>query len=166
MSIIMADVVARLEPNAAQAYRENQLFELLYADDTLLIGANPDYVGHFAALVERAGADYGMSLHWGKTQALAVRTLDHVKKPDGTPMDHETSLLYLGSVIDGHGRSDSEISRKLGIGKADFRVLSKVWRLANVPIEKKLQFFHGLIRFKAPLWSVNHVVGHCAVAAT
>ena len=33
----------------------------------------------------------------------------------------------------------------LALQKADFRVLSKVWRLANVPIEKKLQFFHGFI---------------------
>ena len=102
-------------------------------------------VGHFAALVERAGADYGMSLHWGKTQALAVSSPDHVKKPDGTPMNQVTSLLYLGSVIDGDGRSDSEVSRKLGIAKADFRVLSRVWRHANVPLKEKLVFFHGFV---------------------
>ena len=59
---------------------------------------------------------------------------------EGTPIKEATSLLYLGSVIDEHGRSDSEVSRKLGVAKADFRVLAKVWRHANLPKKDKLQY--------------------------
>ena len=86
-----------------------------------------------------------MVLHWGKTQSLPINSTDQVKQPDGTLMHEVTSLQYLGAVMDGHGRSDSEVSRKLGTAKGDFRVLSKVWRHANVPLKQKLHYFESLI---------------------
>ena len=53
------------------------MFEIIYADDTMIAGASGRYVEEYAAAVEKAGAEFGMSLHWGKTQALAVGTESH-----------------------------------------------------------------------------------------
>ena len=39
---------------------------LLYADDTLLTGINPEHVELLAQAVEVAGSQYGLALHWGK----------------------------------------------------------------------------------------------------
>ena len=50
-----------------------------------------------------------------------------------------------GAVVDGHGRSDSEVSRKLGCAKANFKNLSKLWAHTGVTTKSKLKYFHALI---------------------
>jgi len=145
MTVIMFDATAKLGVPAAEAYRQGTLYDILYADDTLLLGTSADNVSELAAMVERIGADYGMKLHWGKTQALAIGTDDGISAPGGGKLQAATSLQYLGAVINRDRRLDSEVSRKVGIAKSDFRELSKVWNHANVPVKEKLEFFHALI---------------------
>ena len=140
MTVLMHDAVANLEPAAAEAYRAGRLYDLLYADDTLILGTNAQDIAQFAAVVERMGANYGMSLHWGKTQALSILSADRILQPDGSPMTEVSEMKYLGAVLDGHGRSDSEISRKLGCAKGAFRELSKLWSHAAVTTKDKLRF--------------------------
>ena len=145
MTVIMHDAVALLGPSTSQAFCNSQLFDVLYADDTLLLGAAAADVEALAAAVERVGSTFGMTLHWGKTQAMSVFTASQLRQPDGTFFRGASSLKYLGATIYGDGCADSEISQKLGIARADFQQLSKVWRHANVTIESKLYFFHSLI---------------------
>ena len=145
MTVLMHDAVANLVPAAAEAYKAGRLYDLLYADDTLILGTNAQDIGQFAAVIERMGANYGMSLHWGKTQALPILSTDRILQPDGTPMTEVSAMKYLGAVMDGHGRSDSEISRKLGCAKGDFRELSKLWSHSAVTTKDKLKYFHSMV---------------------
>jgi len=132
----------------------------LYADDTLLLGSNPTHVEAFAQAVERAGATYGMTLHWGKTQALSVGTSSRMKRPDGTNFEEAASLQYLGGLIGADGRMDSEVSRKIGCAKADFNQLQRLWGHAGVTVKQKLRFLDGFVVAKllyglASLWLVT-----------
>ena len=79
MTVIMHDAVASLAPSSAQAYSDSRLFDVLYADDTLLLGSTAADVEALASAVEKVGTTYGMSLHWGKTQALSVCTPVRIK---------------------------------------------------------------------------------------
>ena len=126
MTVIMHDAVALLGPSTSQAFCNSQLFDVLYADDTLLLGAAAADVEALAAAVERVGSTFGMTLHWGKTQAMSVCTASQLRQPDGTFFRGASSLKYLGATIYGDGRADSELSQKLGIARADFQQLSKV----------------------------------------
>ena len=109
------------------------------------MGTDAKHVQAFATSVEEVGRTYGMSLHWGKTQALSVCTSDRIARPDGSLIEESGSLKYLGATIYGDGRADSEISRKIGAARADFQQLQKLWNHANVSVKDKLQFFHALI---------------------
>ena len=82
MTILMHDAVELLTPECRWARDGNSLFDLLYADDTLLLGCDPRHVEAFAQAVERAGATYGMILHWGKTPALSVGTSAKIRRPE------------------------------------------------------------------------------------
>ena len=76
----MVNARSRLPPDAQEALQNRQLFDLLYADDTLILGTRSAYVEQFAAAVKQAGLEFGMSLHWAKTQALTTcsnETLHH-----------------------------------------------------------------------------------------
>ena len=59
MTVIMSDAIEELPFKARQAYAEDQLYDILYADDTLLLGTCAENVGQFAAIIERIGATYG-----------------------------------------------------------------------------------------------------------
>ena len=64
----------------------------MYADDTLLLGAQAELVGEFAAAVGRAGAAYGMTLHWDKTQALSICMQVPILTTDGMPIAEQDTL--------------------------------------------------------------------------
>jgi hypothetical protein len=145
MTIIMHDAVAELPPVPLQAYSKGHLYDVLYADDTLILGTSAHDVETLAASVERIGRTFGLMLHWDKTQALSICTSDRICSPDGTAIPEKGALQYLGATIYGDGRADSELSRKLGAARADFQKLQRLWSHANVPRKDKVQYFHALV---------------------
>ena len=160
MSLLMGDARKLLGPLAQQAIKKGSLWDLLYADDTIVIGESADLVAEYSQAIEKAGATYGMSLHWGKTQALSICTADRIRRPDGTYIEEKGSIEYLGALLSADGRMDSEISRRIGMASADFRRLQKLWGHANVPVSDKLQYFQSLVSSRlqyglATMWLVT-----------
>ena len=139
------DARASLSPQAKAAVVRDSLFDILYADDTLLLGASARYVAELAQAIEREGQQYGMALHWGKTQAISVCTDERVCRPDGTAFDTRDSLIYLGGVISRDGRIDSELSRRIGIAGAEFRQLQAAWNHAGLTSRAKVKFFTSFV---------------------
>ena len=83
MTILMDQARGFLSPEAVAAISNQQMFDIAYADDTMILGASGRYVEEYAAAVEKAGTRFGMSLHWGKTQALAVCSDETLSSPQG-----------------------------------------------------------------------------------
>ena len=52
MTVVMFDATAQLGVAAAQAYKESNQYDILYADDTLLVGTSAANVCEFAAAVD------------------------------------------------------------------------------------------------------------------
>jgi hypothetical protein len=125
--------------------RRGNLYDVLYADDTLIIGAHAEDVEELAAAIEHAGAQYGMSLHWGKTQGLSVCTNQRLKRPDGSPIDDKGSLIYLGGLVSSDGRMDSELSRRIGLASHEFRNLRQIWNHASLSRKRKLEYFQAFV---------------------
>ena len=82
VSVLLTDAKKNLSTAGQAALEQGCLFEVLYADDTLLVGVQPELVEEFARVVEAEGGKYGMTLHWGKTQVLSVATEERLKMPD------------------------------------------------------------------------------------
>ena len=60
--------------------------DLLYADDTLLLGTGSAGLTSFFGAVAECGLECGLSLNFEKTQALNVRNKATVMGPDGLPV--------------------------------------------------------------------------------
>ena len=86
-----------------------------------------------------------MMLHWGKTQALSICTLEKLHRPDGTSIHEQGALQYLGAALYGDGRPDSELSQKLEAASTDFQKLQKLSSHANVPRKDKVHYFQALV---------------------
>ena len=104
----MQDARAFLGMSASAALEDGSLADLLYADDTLVLGESAEHVSEYGEAIEKAGAMYGMSLNWDKTQALSVRSGDRISRPDGSYIEENGSIKYLGAPLSGDGRVDSQ----------------------------------------------------------
>ena len=145
MTVLMEDAAQKLPPQDRERLDGGSLAELLYADDTLLLSVSAKSLERFLSAVSCAGANYGLELHWGKLQLIKVRCNEHVHRPDGTKIEPQTELLYLGSVVSDDGRVHRELSRRLGMAGAEFRQLSRLWRHSCLGRARKIEIFNAVI---------------------
>ena len=145
MTILMDVARSELSPQAKESIGEQQLYDVLYADDTIILGTSAPCVEELASAIERAGKQFGMSLHWGKTQGLSVCTETNLRNSQGDLVTDDGSLTYLGGLLTGDGRADSELSRRIGMATGDFRCLQKFWGHAGIGRKRKLELFHALV---------------------
>ena len=125
MTAVMHDAVSFLPPDARAAYDRGDLADVVYADDTLLLGANAKHIEVFLRAVAAAGRAHGLELHEDKFQLLQVRCSPVVKNNNRDQIASRTSMTYLGASLASDGRVGSELSRRIGAAKGDFRSLRK-----------------------------------------
>ena len=83
MTVLMHDAVSNLDDAASRAYFRGDLADIVYADDTLLLGSSDSHLQQFLSKVADAGDMYGMELHWDKFQLLEVRCSASIFTPTG-----------------------------------------------------------------------------------
>ena len=145
MTAVMHDAVSSLPQDARAAYDRGELADVVYADDTLLLGANVKYVEVFLRAVAAAGHAYGLELHEDKFQLLQVRCSSVVRNSNRDPIASQTNMTYLGAGLASDGRVGSELSRRIGAAKSDFRTLGKVWRHSSLTTARKLAAYSALV---------------------
>ena len=123
----------------------SNISELMYADDTLLVGVHDNLLQSYMTTIGRVGAEYGLSFNWSKLEVLPVRATTAIYKPDGTAVQNKDSMLYLGSSLSADGRAGSELNRRLGMARADFSTLARVWKHASISRRRKLQILNACI---------------------
>jgi hypothetical protein len=148
MTAVMHDAVSFLPEDAKAAYDRGELADVVYADDTLLLGANVKYVEVFLRAVAAAGRALGLELHEDKFQLLQVRCNAVVKNNNQEPIASKTSMTYLGANLASDGRIGSELNGRIGAAKGDFRSLSKVWRHSSLTTARKLAAYSALVESK------------------
>jgi len=144
MTCVMNDARALLVQELGAPAVDN-LSELLYADDTLLLGTSGLALSAFLRAVADTGAEFGMSLHVGKTQLLKVRSPGVVTTPNGENLTSKPSMIYLGGLLSDDGRSEKELSRRIGLAASDFKKLSRIWSHSNVSTLRKLHIFKSCV---------------------
>ena len=84
-------------PEAVAAIFSQQIFDIVFAGDTMILGASERCVEEYAAF-------------WGKTQALAVCSDETLTTPQGERIADNGSLICLGGVLKADGRANMEMS--------------------------------------------------------
>jgi hypothetical protein len=148
VSVLAQDAAEILPEAARRMYEESRLSMLLYADDTLLIGASADGLQDFLSAVATTGAKYGMELHWDKFQLLSVRGAHRLRKPNGECIPPSDTMSYLGVSLQADGCRRSELGRKLGMAWSDFSRLAQLWKHTSLPVHRKIQIFQSVVTSK------------------
>lgn len=144
MTCIMTDARAQLTellgPDEAKGMKD-----LLYADDTLLIGASSQSLAALVQAVADVGAEYGLTLHVDKTQLLSVRGPATLHLQDGNEIANNLSMVYLGGLLHADGKGDHELSRRIGLAAADFKSLTRLWRHSYLGTRRKIEIFNACV---------------------
>ena len=75
----------------------------------------------------------------------AIRTANRLVHANGLPLPQNDAIVYLGGLVSGDGRIDSELSRRIGMASAEFGKLRQVWSHSNVTRERKLLFLQSCV---------------------
>ena len=145
MSVLMNDAAAQLNAEDQQQLQKGLLAELLYADDTLLLGVSAQSLERFLVAVSAEGGKYGLELHYGKLQLMQVRCNETVRTPDGTEIVPQPDLIYLGTAVADDGRGGRELSRRLGMANSEFRTLASLWRHTALGRVRKTVIFNAVV---------------------
>ena len=145
MTVLFTDATREFQSVSGLDSPSALVNDLIYADDTLILSLQPRQAESFMYRVLDAGRVYGLSLNWEKTEVLPIGCDAAIQGPNGEHIKNKTSLVYLGSVISASGSITSEVNRRLGMAKADFDALNRVWKHAHLTCTKKLQIFSACV---------------------
>ena len=144
----MHDAVSNLVVPSAVAYEKGDLADIVYADDTLLLATCDSHLQEFLSRVADAGKLYGMELHWDKFQLLSVQCRARIRTPSGEHIEPSPGINYLGAVVTHTGLPGHELGRRIGMVKADFTDLQKVWKHSSLPVHRKVHIYKTLVESK------------------
>ena len=148
MTIVLIDARRALNPGAVDAIRTGDLSELLYADDTLLLGINSTHISDYICAIAEAGNSFGLRLHQGKSKLVTVGNAPDVECPIAGTIERKSSMVYLGGLLHESAHGSNELSRRLGIAAGEFKTLSRLWSHARVTRPQRLRYFSAFVLSK------------------
>ena len=77
----------------------NDMQELLYADDTLLIGSQPEQIQKYMNAVAEEGRRYGLILNLSKLEMMQINCDIIIRDAEGNAIQKKDSLKYLGALL-------------------------------------------------------------------
>ena len=120
MSVLIHDAVSLLSPSAKAAYDRGNLADLVYADDTMLLGISAEHLSEYLRAVKLVGERYGMELHTGKFQMISVQGSPASLFVEAEEIPVKTSMEYLGTVLHSDGSNSHELGRRIGAARKVF----------------------------------------------
>jgi len=141
MTVILEDVHRQLRDTHAIHIPASRLSELLYADDTLLLGMHNQEVEKQLQCIIDVGKEYGLEMNWQKVEMMTARCTATISRPDGQPLVKKPAITYLGASVAAGGDTASEVARRIGLAQSDFTKLDDVWRPARVTQQDKYRIY-------------------------
>ncbi|VDO98000.1 unnamed protein product [Schistosoma margrebowiei] len=98
---------------------QNQLDDLEFADDLVLLLRAHEQVQLKTASVAAFSASAGLKIQKGKTKVLNYNTANiNPVKLDGVTLEDVESFTCLGSIIGEHGGSNADVKSRIGKARA------------------------------------------------
>ena len=128
--------------------------EILYADDTLIFGANTQCINRLLHAIERHSEYFGLKLNYDKCVNLtANQRVTSVRfAPEGPAagrlVPRQKSATYLGTLLTDTFDNKAEVANRLGDCIGTCKRMGLFWNKANTSKKWKIQVFNSIIRSK------------------
>ena len=125
---------------------ETDCNELVYADDTLLLGSNIEHLQVYMDYIAQVGKEYGLALNWKKIEQMNINCQNmHIHDALGDHITVKQSIRYLGAQLHANGQLEAEIAQKIGLASQEFKVLKRIWNHCNISIRFKFEIFTACV---------------------
>ncbi|KAG1682135.1 Calcium-activated chloride channel regulator 4A [Nymphon striatum] len=115
--------------------------------------------------VEKASMKYGMEISTEKSKVMeAGRQVDSENKQiavivNRQKLDQVNSFTYLGSKVDGSGKSEKEIRMRIGRATSALAKLENTWRAKNIAMKNKILLMRAIVEstllYACESWTVS-----------
>lgn len=118
----------------------NEIPELRYADDTVILSNTPEGLEHLILAVKIHSEEQNLQLNIKKTKIMTTdRTTQQPKiRINGEEIENVTEFEYLGSVINSRGDCFIETKRRLAMAMQRLNNMKKLWQNTNTSMKIKL----------------------------
>ena len=145
LSVILHDMdqTLRSQGTPFNTWSEGRpIYDVEYADDTLLLALTTTQMQQFLAALESGAAEYGMSLNSTKTELLVKdsETTSSLTFRDGTAVPTTTHIKYLGSMISWEQPFDIAFRHRAALAEEAYKKLRLVWN-SRRSLKHKLYVF-------------------------
>jgi hypothetical protein len=124
-----------------------QLDDLDFADDLALLSHNCKQMQDKTTCLERNSAQLGLKINQQKTELIKINTTAGTPiTANGETVKEVQSFVYLGSVVDGQGGTDKDISDRIRKARASFIIRKKLWGSQELSIATKLPNFNSNVQ--------------------
>nr|KAG5693183.1 hypothetical protein BaRGS_014073 [Batillaria attramentaria] len=97
--------------------------------------------------LEATSAGTGLKINRKKTELMKINTTANTPVTvGGEPIREVESFVYLGSVVDGQGGTDRDVTARIGKARAAMVMLKNVWASKVVSIRTKLRIFNSNVK--------------------
>nr|KAG5714913.1 hypothetical protein BaRGS_000401 [Batillaria attramentaria] len=124
-----------------------QLDDLDFADDLALLSHSHSQMQDKTTCLEATSAGTGLKINRKKTELMKINTTASTPVTvGGEPIREVESFVYLGSVVDGQGGTDRDVTARIGKARAAMVMLKNVWASKVVSIRTKLRIFNSNVK--------------------
>ena len=147
LTVIFADIDKDLEEKGTPRNTwstQHPVYDLEYADDTLLLARTIPQLQSFLNSVEKIAAEYGMKLNDTKTELLTKTPNETtpLKFANGAGVQTTPQLKYLGSMIAWEHPFQVAFLHRAGLAETAYKKLRLVWN-SRLPVKTKLRMFRS-----------------------
>ena len=133
LSVILEDVDGRLRTHGVPTNTWSvgkPVYDLEYADDTLLFGVSTDVVEEYLCHLQSEASLYGLLLNLEKTELLnhPNRQSPPPSFIDGTQVQTNDQVKYLGSLFSWHKPTLTALQHRIALANTAFNKLTHLWR--------------------------------------
>nr|KAG5695363.1 hypothetical protein BaRGS_033576 [Batillaria attramentaria] len=124
-----------------------QLDDLDFADDLALLSHSHSQMQDKTTCLEATSAGTGLKINRRKTELMKINTTANTPVTVGGEFIREVeSFVYLGSVVDGQGGTDRDVTARIGKARAAMVMLKNIWASKVVSIRTKLRIFNSNVK--------------------
>ena len=127
MSVLTHHAVSFLTSTAQSLLQSVDLADPGFADDTLLMRLSQASLQEYLQVVRAAGNRFVLELHLGKLQLIKSNCDAGLEAGNGSLLHGMLAMSCLGTTPSSDGSVNDELTRRIGMCKADFQALTRVW---------------------------------------
>jgi len=121
------------------------VWELLYADDTMVMGTRAREINIILKQIEIESENYNLTLNRSKCFYIGMNGKADIHFRDGTKIKKADKVEYLGGTITTQASRNAEISNRMSKALGTCKKLKIFWRKNNADIGWKIQVYNAII---------------------